>query len=91
MTSSYVRAGTGGVRLDGKITDPDCPASIAYNARHLKFSWGMMFTTSHNPAPYSPASKYIPDYALACHSRITDDTIGKQLKVQMMHCQRTAS
>ncbi|MHC5727409.1 MAG: phosphoglucomutase/phosphomannomutase family protein, partial [Nostoc sp.] len=36
-----------------KITDRDCPTPvIAYNARHLNSAGALMFTASHNPAPY---------------------------------------
>ncbi len=51
-----------------KITVRDCPTPvIAYNARHLNSAGALMFTASHNPAPYC-GIKYIPDYA-GGHSR----------------------
>ena len=36
-----------------KITVRDCPTPvIAYNAKHLNSAGALMFTASHNPAPY---------------------------------------
>jgi phosphomannomutase len=57
------------------ICDRDCPTPvIAYNARHLNSAGALMFTASHNPAPYC-GIKYIPDYAGPATPEITD-TIG---------------
>ncbi|NDJ22791.1 phosphoglucomutase/phosphomannomutase family protein [Nostoc sp. B(2019)] len=62
-----------------KITDRDCPTPvIAYNARHLNSAGALMFTASHNPAPYC-GIKYIPDYAGPATPEITD-TIVANLK-----------
>jgi phosphomannomutase len=45
-----------------KIVERDCPTpAIAYNARHLHSAGALMFTASHNPAPYCGRIKYIPD------------------------------
>lgn len=55
-----------------KIVDRDCPTPvIAYNARHLNSAGALMFTASHNPAPYC-GIKYIPDYAGPATTEITD-------------------
>lgn len=55
-----------------KIVARDCPTPvIAYNARHLNSAGALMFTASHNPAPYC-GIKYIPDYAGPATPAITD-------------------
>lgn len=55
-----------------KMTERDCPTPvIAYNARHLNSAGALMFTASHNPAPYC-GIKYIPDYAGPATPEITD-------------------
>lgn len=55
-----------------KITERDCPTPvIAYSARHLNSAGALMFTASHNPAPYC-GIKYIPDYAGPATPEITD-------------------
>lgn len=59
-----------------KITDRDCPTPvIAYNARHLDSAGALMFTASHNPAPYC-GIKYIPDYAGPATPEITDTIVA---------------
>ncbi|MBW4671060.1 MAG: phosphoglucomutase/phosphomannomutase family protein [Cyanomargarita calcarea GSE-NOS-MK-12-04C] len=59
-----------------KITDRDCPTPvIAYNARHLNSAGALMFTASHNPAPYC-GIKYIPDYAGPATPQITDTIVA---------------
>ncbi|WP_341527458.1 phosphoglucomutase/phosphomannomutase family protein [Nostoc sp. UHCC 0302] len=59
-----------------KITDRDCPTPvIAYNARHLNSAGALMFTASHNPAPYC-GIKYIPDYAGPATPEITDTIVA---------------
>lgn len=59
-----------------KITDQDCPTPvIAYNARHLNSAGALMFTASHNPAPYC-GIKYIPDYAGPATPEITDTIVA---------------
>ncbi|KZL51090.1 phosphoglucosamine mutase [Nodularia spumigena CENA596] len=59
-----------------KITDRDCPTPvIAYNARLLNSAGALMFTASHNPAPYC-GIKYIPDYAGPATPEITDTIVG---------------
>ena len=59
-----------------KITDRDCPTPvIAYNARLLNSAGALMFTASHNPAPYC-GIKYIPDYAAAATPEITDAIVA---------------
>lgn len=59
-----------------KITDRDCPTpAIAYNARHLNSAGALMFTASHNPAPYC-GIKYIPDYAGPATPEITDTIVA---------------
>jgi hypothetical protein len=59
-----------------KIVDRDCPTpTIAYNALHLKSAGALMFTASHNPAPYC-GIKYIPDYAGPATPEITDTIVA---------------
>lgn len=59
-----------------KMTDRDCPTPvIAYNARHLNTAGALMFTASHNPAPYC-GIKYIPDYAGPATPEITDTIVA---------------
>ena len=59
-----------------QIVDRDCPTpAIAYNARHLKSAGALMFTASHNPAPYC-GIKYIPDYAGPATTQITDAIVA---------------
>lgn len=59
-----------------KITDRDCPTPvIAYNARQLNSAGALMFTASHNPAPYC-GIKYIPDYAGPATPEITDTIVA---------------
>jgi phosphomannomutase len=59
-----------------KIVDRDCPTPvIAYNARYLNSAGALMFTASHNPAPYC-GIKYIPDYAGPATPEITDAIVA---------------
>ncbi len=59
-----------------KIVDRDCPTPvIAYNARELNSAGALMFTASHNPAPYC-GIKYIPDYAGPATPEITDTIVA---------------
>lgn len=59
-----------------KIVERDCPTPvIAYNARHLNSAGALMFTASHNPAPYC-GIKYIPDYAGPATTEITDAIVA---------------
>ncbi len=59
-----------------KIVDRDCPTPvIAYNARLLNSAGALMFTASHNPAPYC-GIKYIPDYAGPATPEITDTIVA---------------
>jgi phosphomannomutase len=59
-----------------QITDRDCPTPvIAYNARILNSAGALMFTASHNPAPYC-GIKYIPDYAGPATPEITDTIVA---------------
>lgn len=59
-----------------KIVERDCPTPvIAYNARHLNSAGALMFTASHNPAPYC-GIKYIPDYAGPATPEITDTIVA---------------
>ena len=59
-----------------KIVNRDCPTPvIAYNARHLNSAGALMFTASHNPAPYC-GIKYIPDYAGPATPEITDTIVA---------------
>ena len=54
-----------------KIVERDCPTPvIAYNARHLNSAGALIFTASHNCAPYC-GIKYIPDYAGSATRNIT--------------------
>ncbi|AFZ12839.1 Phosphoglucosamine mutase [Crinalium epipsammum PCC 9333] len=58
------------------VTDRDCPTPvIAYNARLLNSAGALMFTASHNPAPYC-GIKYIPDYAGPATPQITDTIVA---------------
>src|SRR4028119_629270 len=58
------------------VTDRDCPTPvIAYNARLLNSAGALMFTASHNPAPYC-GIKYIPDYAGPATPEITDTIVA---------------
>jgi phosphomannomutase len=58
-----------------KIVDRDCPTPvIAYNAKYLNSAGALMFTASHNPAPYC-GIKYIPDYAGPATPAITDKIV----------------
>lgn len=58
------------------IVDRDCPTPvIAYNARLLNSAGALMFTASHNPAPYC-GIKYIPDYAGPATPEITDTIVA---------------
>ncbi|MBW4576838.1 MAG: phosphoglucomutase/phosphomannomutase family protein [Aphanothece sp. CMT-3BRIN-NPC111] len=59
-----------------KVVDRDCPTPvIAYNARHLNSAGALMFTASHNPAPYC-GIKYIPHYAGPATPEITDTIVA---------------
>ena len=59
-----------------KIVDRDCPTPvIAYQARELNSAGALMFTASHNPAPYC-GIKYIPDYAGPATPEITDTIVA---------------
>jgi phosphomannomutase len=59
-----------------KIVERDCPTPvIAYNARHLNSAGALMFTASHNPAPYC-GIKYIPDYAGPATPELTDTIVA---------------
>lgn len=59
-----------------KIVERDCPTPvIAYNAKHLNSAGALMFTASHNPAPYC-GIKYIPDYAGPATPEITDTIVA---------------
>lgn len=59
-----------------KIVNRDCPTPvIAYNARYLNSAGALMFTASHNPAPYC-GIKYIPDYAGPATPEITDTIVA---------------
>jgi len=59
-----------------KIVDRDCPTPvIAYAAKHLNSAGALMFTASHNPAPYC-GIKYIPDYAGPATPAITDTIVA---------------
>lgn len=59
-----------------KIVDRDCPTPvIAYNAKILNSAGALMFTASHNPAPYC-GIKYIPDYAGPATPEITDTIVA---------------
>jgi phosphomannomutase len=59
-----------------KMVDRDCPTPvIAYNAQHLNSAGALMFTASHNPAPYC-GIKYIPDYAGPATPEITDKIVA---------------
>ncbi len=59
-----------------KMVDRDCPTPvIAYNAKYLNSAGALMFTASHNPAPYC-GIKYIPDYAGPATTDITDTIVA---------------
>jgi phosphomannomutase len=59
-----------------KIIDRDCPTpTIAYNAKILNSAGALMFTASHNPAPYC-GIKYIPDYAGPATLEITNTIVA---------------
>ena len=59
-----------------KIVERDCPTPvIAYNTRYLNTAGALMFTASHNPAPYC-GIKYIPDYAGPATPEITDTIVA---------------
>jgi len=59
-----------------KIVDRDCPTPvIAYAAKYLNSAGALMFTASHNPAPYC-GIKYIPDYAGPATPAITDTIVA---------------
>lgn len=59
-----------------KIAEQDCPTPvIAYSARELNSAGALMFTASHNPAPYC-GIKYIPDYAGPATPEITDAIVA---------------
>ncbi len=59
-----------------KMVERDCPTPvIAYNARYLNSAGALMFTASHNPAPYC-GIKYIPDYAGPATLEITDTIVA---------------
>jgi phosphomannomutase len=59
-----------------KMVDRDCPTPvIAYNAKFLNSAGALMFTASHNPAPYC-GIKYIPDYAGPATTDITDTIVA---------------
>jgi len=59
-----------------QIVDRDCPTPvIAHSARHLNSAGALMFTASHNPAPYC-GIKYIPDYAGPATTQITDAIVA---------------
>ncbi|NJN71719.1 MAG: phosphoglucomutase/phosphomannomutase family protein [Limnothrix sp. RL_2_0] len=59
-----------------KVVERDCPTPvIAYNAKFLNSAGALMFTASHNPAPYC-GIKYIPDYAGPATPEITDTIVA---------------
>jgi len=59
-----------------QVVERDCPTPvIAYNARELNSAGALMFTASHNPAPYC-GIKYIPDYAGPATTEITDQIVA---------------
>ena len=59
-----------------KIVSRDCPTPvIAYQARQLNSAGALMFTASHNPAPYC-GIKYIPDYAGPATTDITNAIVA---------------
>jgi phosphomannomutase len=59
-----------------QLTDRDCPTPvIAYTARHRNTAGALMFTASHNPAPYC-GIKYIPDYGGPAITTITDQIMA---------------
>ncbi len=58
------------------MVNRDCPTPvIAYHAREKKSAGALMFTASHNPAPYC-GIKYIPDYAGPATPEITDSIVA---------------
>lgn len=59
-----------------QMVDRDCPTPvIAYQAQHRHSAGALMFTASHNPAPYC-GIKYIPDYAGPATPEITDAIVA---------------
>ncbi len=59
-----------------KMVARDCPTPvIAYQARLLNSAGALMFTASHNSAPYC-GIKYIPDYAGPATPEITDTIVA---------------
>jgi phosphomannomutase len=72
-TSAHVLADLG---WTVKVVDRDAPTPvIAYSAKHLNSAGALMFTASHNPAPYC-GIKYIPDYAGPATTNITDTIVA---------------
>jgi len=73
QTAAHVLASLG---WTVKIVDRDCPTPVmAYAAKHLNSAGALMFTASHNPAPYC-GIKYIPDYAGPATTAITDQIVA---------------
>ncbi len=59
-----------------RIVNRDCPTPvIAYQAMIQNSAGALMFTASHNPAPYC-GIKYIPDYAGPATPEITDAIVA---------------
>jgi phosphomannomutase len=59
-----------------QLSTRDCPTpAIAYSARQLNSAGALMFTASHNPAPYC-GIKYIPDYAGPATPEITQRIVA---------------
>ncbi|GAB4214178.1 MAG: phosphoglucomutase/phosphomannomutase family protein [Synechococcales cyanobacterium] len=59
-----------------QMVDRDCPTPvIAYAAKFRQSAGALMFTASHNPAPYC-GIKYIPDYAGPATPDITDKIVS---------------
>ena len=79
LADQFARAAAGVLASSGwtvKIVDRDCPTpAIAYNAKLLNSAGGLMFTASHNAAPYC-GIKYIPDYAGPATPEITDAIVA---------------
>lgn len=79
LADQFAQTAAGVLAADGwnvKVTERDCPTPvIAYNARHLNSAGALMFTASHNPAPYC-GIKYIPDYAGPATPEITDTIVA---------------
>jgi phosphomannomutase len=63
-----------------KVVERNCPTPvIAYNDHHLNSAGALMFTASHNFAPYCGIKyipNYIPDYAGAAIRNITDTIVA---------------